>query len=278
MSDLAGSNMDYIKKTVGIANQHYPERSYVIIVVNAPFYASMGWKMLKPMVHPNTQKKVRILSPSETLSGLQEYIDISQIPEYYGGQMDFGGHDSCLFSNPDSVAMDEFVRRLNAGEEAPSPTHSTVPFSDKKNGGDAEKSAGDEATKENSEGKDVKSNKKDDAKEDGKGDKDAKKDKSKKEKSGKDAKEDAGDGNDAPPERKLPRTESMSQAALHNGPPPRDRHESVDSHHTHTTHPTHSTHNSLQRNSFRRASSASTRPPSVNDLQGLGSPHDDLGR
>jgi len=26
MFDLAGSNLDYLKKTIGIANAHYPER------------------------------------------------------------------------------------------------------------------------------------------------------------------------------------------------------------------------------------------------------------
>ena len=45
-----GSNMDYLKKTISIANQHYPERSYVIYILNAPFYASMMWKIVKPLV------------------------------------------------------------------------------------------------------------------------------------------------------------------------------------------------------------------------------------
>lgn len=126
LSDLAGSNMDYIKKTVGIANQHYPERSYVIFVVNAPFYASMGWKLLKPLVHENTQKKVKILSASETLKGLQEHIDISQIPEYYGGQLDFGGPDSCRFSSPEVLEMEEYVRKVSGEEGA---IQSNVPFS-----------------------------------------------------------------------------------------------------------------------------------------------------
>lgn len=135
MSDLAGSNMDYIKKTVGIANLHYPERSYVIYVVNAPFYASLGWKLIKPLVHENTQKKVKILSASETLKGLQEHIDISQIPEFYGGQLDYGGHDSCRFNSPDVLAMDEYVRKLN-GEEGEA--QNNVPFARAAASSDAE--------------------------------------------------------------------------------------------------------------------------------------------
>jgi hypothetical protein len=126
MADMAGSNMDYIKKTVGIANQHYPERSYVIFVINAPWVASLMWKLVKPLVHENTQRKVRILSPKETFQGLLEHIDIDQIPIYYGGKLDYGGKDSCRFKNPDQLAMDDFVRRVNAGETNIGPN--TVPF------------------------------------------------------------------------------------------------------------------------------------------------------
>jgi len=124
MSDMAGSNMDYIKKTVGIANTHYPERSYVIFVINAPWMASLMWKLVKPLVHENTQRKVRILSPKETFQGLLEHIPVDQIPVYYGGTLDYGGIDSCRFKNPDQLAMDEYVRRMNEGGTS----SSTVPF------------------------------------------------------------------------------------------------------------------------------------------------------
>ena len=113
MSDLAGNSMEYLKKTVGYANQHYPERSYVIFIVNVPYFFSWAWKIVKPLVHPNTQKKVRILSSKEVLAGLSEYIDVDQIPEYYGGKLDFGGHDSCRFHCPESLEMNEYVRKIN---------------------------------------------------------------------------------------------------------------------------------------------------------------------
>ena len=57
--------------------------------------------------------KVKILSASETLQGLQEHIDISNIPEYYGGQLDFGGHDSCRFNSPETIALNQFVDEVN---------------------------------------------------------------------------------------------------------------------------------------------------------------------
>lgn len=95
MSSLGGEALDMLRKTIAWANQHYPERSYAILVVNAPSWFSFLWRLIKSLVHENTQKKVRVLSKREVLDGLLEYIDIEQIPEYYGGKLDYGGHDSC---------------------------------------------------------------------------------------------------------------------------------------------------------------------------------------
>lgn len=121
MSDLAGSNLDFVKQTVSIANQHYPERSFAIVVVNAPFFASMAWKIIKPWVHPNTQKKVKILSASETLNGLREIINDDQIPLYYGGSWTCGdGSKDCVrFYAPEVQEQAEYVRRLNEGTLPP---------------------------------------------------------------------------------------------------------------------------------------------------------------
>lgn len=105
MGVLAGEALDSVKKTVNWANQHYPERSYVILVVNAPMWFSWIWKLIKGLVHENTQRKIKILSQKEVLNGLLEHIDIDQIPSYYGGGMDFGGKDSCRYDAFFFVAM-----------------------------------------------------------------------------------------------------------------------------------------------------------------------------
>lgn len=98
-------------------------RSFIIFVVNVPIWFSVVWRIVKPLIHENTQKKVRVLSRSQTLQGLQEHIDISQIPVYYGGQLDFGGRDSCRFHSPETVAMNEFVAKLN-NKQGPNPRDS----------------------------------------------------------------------------------------------------------------------------------------------------------
>lgn len=115
MSTLTGESKEILRTTVGWANQHYPERSFVICVVNAPIWFSMIWKMVKPLVAESTQRKVKIFAQSETLTGLTEFIDMDQIPEWYGGNLDFGGKDSCRFSSPDVLKMNAYVKNLNEG-------------------------------------------------------------------------------------------------------------------------------------------------------------------
>ena len=94
ITDAAGAKLEYLKRTIHIANQHYPERGYVIYVLNAPYYVSFAYNLIKPWVDPATLRKVRVLRPGETLQGLLEHISIDQIPTYYGGQMQCGGEGS----------------------------------------------------------------------------------------------------------------------------------------------------------------------------------------
>jgi hypothetical protein len=90
-------------------------------------------------VHENTEKKIKILSKKETLSGLMAHIDISNIPKYYGksisnttlflfrfgidgldisgGELDFPGNkglDNCRFFSPEVLALQKYVDELNS--------------------------------------------------------------------------------------------------------------------------------------------------------------------
>jgi len=126
LSDVKGEALEFVRKTVSYANQHYPERAHTIFLVNVPSWFSWTYKMLKPLIHENTQKKVKILSKKEVLGGLSEFFDVSQIPVYYGGELDFevgdkrgNGNDSCRFQSIEEVYMAKMTDRLNrrcAGE------------------------------------------------------------------------------------------------------------------------------------------------------------------
>jgi hypothetical protein len=53
--------MDYIKQSLAIDNDHYPELLRRMYIVNAPGYFSFFWKIIKPMFDPTTAEKVRLL-------------------------------------------------------------------------------------------------------------------------------------------------------------------------------------------------------------------------
>ena len=119
VGDFFGTRLDYIKKCVAHANHHYPERSYVVYIVNANFVFTTVWAIVKPWVHPNTQKKMRIVGSGEAvvLAALKEHIDAANIPRYYGGDLECGdnGKDCARFASPDVLALNDYVKRLNAG-------------------------------------------------------------------------------------------------------------------------------------------------------------------
>ena len=131
LTDLAGDKLDFLKKTISYANQHYPERSHVIYIVNAPSYFTWIWALIRPFVHENTQKKVRILSKKHTFEGLKEHIDESQIPIYYGGKLDYGsGVDSCRTDSVDVLEFNRYVEELNQKSKR----NTIIPFSDNHDG------------------------------------------------------------------------------------------------------------------------------------------------
>ncbi|KAJ5116915.1 hypothetical protein N7456_001263 [Penicillium angulare] len=67
----------------------YPETISKVLVCNAPSYFATIWKYLKKWIDPRTAEKIVVLTNTEALSVLQEYIDIENIPKALGGEYDF---------------------------------------------------------------------------------------------------------------------------------------------------------------------------------------------
>ena len=88
LSQCRGIRFDYVRRCAAIAKEHYPERCSRMVIANAPQWFSVVWKMVSPLVDPNTKKKIRITRPGlETLAALREVADDDQIPEIYGGKL-----------------------------------------------------------------------------------------------------------------------------------------------------------------------------------------------
>ena len=79
---------------------------------------------------PPTQVRIVGCGAATVLTALTEHIDISQIPQYYGGGLVCGEGDvraskeSARYASVDTLAMNEYVAHLNAGQLDRLPEHS----------------------------------------------------------------------------------------------------------------------------------------------------------
>jgi len=114
IKEVAGEPFEFIRKASHIMQEHYPERCKVIMIVNTPGWFSFVWKMIRPLVNETTQKKIRIVrSGKETFECLSEFVDPKFIPEEYGGQLSYGGPDTCRWHSPEEVKLQEHVHAIN---------------------------------------------------------------------------------------------------------------------------------------------------------------------
>jgi len=130
MSEVKGDFLTLFKFVTSLSQEHYMERASVICVVNAPMWFSMIWKVIKPLINENTQKKVRILGAKDTFKGLCEFIAPENIPEEYGGELVYRNDAGEKVSVRDSKYGSEleravylYVDRMNKGEPLPRPPH-----------------------------------------------------------------------------------------------------------------------------------------------------------
>lgn len=84
MSFLSGKTKDLFTTTSKIIQAHFPERSYKLIVVNAPWWFKTVYAMVSPLLHPRTRDKM-IINTGPAHEVLQEYIPLESLPVEYGG-------------------------------------------------------------------------------------------------------------------------------------------------------------------------------------------------
>jgi hypothetical protein len=116
-----------LKFISNLSQSHYPERASVIAVVNAPSWFSIFFRLIKPLINENTQKKIRVYGAKETLDGLLEFMELDRIPEMYGGTYKakdkHGNPVAPTFGTESELAVGEYTRRLNSGSLLPRPPH-----------------------------------------------------------------------------------------------------------------------------------------------------------
>lgn len=98
----------YIKRILAVDQLYYPERLHKLFIINCPWYFTALYGLFKPFIDPRTRDKFTLLR-SDYLPSLLEQMDISQIPE------DFGGENADVvwnLQNPDSSGCS--IRQIEA--------------------------------------------------------------------------------------------------------------------------------------------------------------------
>mmetsp|Transcript_13771 Transcript_13771/g.26243 ORF Transcript_13771/g.26243 Transcript_13771/m.26243 type:complete len:702 (-) Transcript_13771:106-2211(-) len=107
--DLSGLNFRVVTHTtarrvlrefiVALQN-HYPETTGRMIIINAPKVFSIAWSFVKPMLDEKTVNKISIFGcdPATYTEVLLDLIDADQLPKLFGGRCLCDGHDmaSCM--------------------------------------------------------------------------------------------------------------------------------------------------------------------------------------
>merc|ERR1711957_724764 len=86
MSSLNSRNLDIVKKQAFIDSLCFPETMNKMVIVNAPRFFSATWSIIKGFIDQRTAGKVELFSnKSAAEKKLKEIIDVSELPQDYGG-------------------------------------------------------------------------------------------------------------------------------------------------------------------------------------------------
>lgn len=82
--DFAGENVEFIRKAMAVVQEHYPERGFMVFVINAPRWFTGVWAVVSAWVNPVTLKKIRICGTNYQ-EELFKFVDRDALPICYGG-------------------------------------------------------------------------------------------------------------------------------------------------------------------------------------------------
>jgi len=102
--------MRYLKQAGDINTAHYPVSITTAILLQSPFWLSGSFGVIKNILPSST--KAEILSASNQLEGLLEYIDEDQIPKEYGGSSPYP-----LGQHPFELELQELVESIKDNED-----------------------------------------------------------------------------------------------------------------------------------------------------------------
>lgn len=87
LAELTGPILKLFQKCTETIQAHYPERSFRLFVIHAPWWFSTAWALLSPFLDRRTKQKVKVLTGNAEAQKKQLIADVGvdKLPEMYGG-------------------------------------------------------------------------------------------------------------------------------------------------------------------------------------------------
>lgn len=116
---VSGGFMSVMNAISTVDEANYYECFHRVYIINAPMFFRVFFKSVSALLREDTRKKFIML---EDMKALEKYIDRSNIPQRFGGDVD-DKLALCSATNVSTVYLREFdatVKRLAANASAPS--------------------------------------------------------------------------------------------------------------------------------------------------------------
>jgi len=84
LSQLNLPALNALSSILKIGQEHYPENLARGFIVNAPYVFSATWRIIRPILHANTQAKISVTS-SNSFDDLEPLLGAGNIPKFMGG-------------------------------------------------------------------------------------------------------------------------------------------------------------------------------------------------
>jgi hypothetical protein len=117
LSSLKREVREFIGSLFKIASDHYPEIMGNLYIVNAPTAFTAVWAIIKPMLDPNTRKKIVTLGKNFPTK-ISDVVDVEKLPPFLHGKCTACGVDGCLTKDLGPWILDRSKSDVNATSTA----------------------------------------------------------------------------------------------------------------------------------------------------------------
>ena len=124
LGDFKGAATTFVKRYAELMAQHYPNRSKMIVVLNAPFFFTAIWKVASKTLDAETRGKVVIWKRPKAKRGkrktsrcieLERYVTLEEQPRCYGHPWKSAYQWG---QAPEHLALLAWVEQIDAGMKA----------------------------------------------------------------------------------------------------------------------------------------------------------------